>query len=220
MNDFIIDPGAIVISCQAAPDNPFRGSCLMALMGRAAAAGGAGGIRANGAADIVAIRDVVQLPIVGLNKIGDPSGVFITPTYESAAEVVSAGADLVALDGTRRPRPGGQSLNKLVAQIHADLGVPVMADVDSYEAGVEARLAGADFVATTLSGYTGGPVPSGPDVDLVGRLVAGLDCPVVAEGRYWTPEDVRAAFAAGAYAVVVGTAVTNPMAITRRLVGR
>jgi N-acylglucosamine-6-phosphate 2-epimerase len=104
-----------------------------------------------------------------------------------------------------------------VAEIRA-LGVEVMADADSLAAGVAAREAGADLVATTLSGYTSGAVPPGPDLELVAQLAAAVDCPVVAEGRYWTPDDVRAGFDAGAYAIVVGTAITNPLAITRRFV--
>ncbi len=93
-----------------------------------------------------------------------------------------------------------------------------MADVDCLQAGVMAARAGADLVATTLSGYTGIETPDLPDIELVAGLVREVSCPVVAEGRYWSPQEVRLAFAAGAHAVVVGTAITNPMAITRRLV--
>ena len=213
----ILKRGTLVVSCQAAPGNPFFSPELMALMARAAEAGGAGAIRANGAADVAAIRAVTGLPIIGLNKLGDPGGVFITPTFESAIEIVEAGADLIALDGTLRPRPSGR-LGQQISRIHDELGVPVLADVDCFEAGVAARAEGADLVATTLSGYTNSDSPSGPDVELVRRLAAELDCPVVAEGRISTPEDVRAVSDAGAYAVVVGTAITNPMEITARLV--
>jgi N-acylglucosamine-6-phosphate 2-epimerase len=90
--------------------------------------------------------------------------------------------------------------------------------VDSFEAGLAARDAGADLVATTLSGYTDGSPSAGPDVELVSRLAARLDCPVVAEGRIRTPDDVRTMFAAGAYAVVVGHAITDPLDLTARLV--
>jgi N-acylglucosamine-6-phosphate 2-epimerase len=210
-------PRSIVVSCQAGPDDPLHGSESMALMARAAVAGGAAAIRANGAADVAAIRAAVDVPILGINKLGDPRGVFITPDVEAAAAVVAAGADVVALDGTLRPRPDGRPLREHVAEIHERLEVEVMADVDSLEAGVAARAAGADLVASTLSGYTGSAVPDGPDVALVARLAAALDCPVVAEGRYWTPDDVRAGFDAGAHAIVIGTAITNPTAITRRL---
>jgi N-acylglucosamine-6-phosphate 2-epimerase len=191
----------------------------MALMAQAAEAGGAGAIRANGPADVAAIRAVTDLPIIGLHKLGDPAGVFITPTYESAAGVVAAGADLVALDATLRPRPDGHRVDRQIARIHRELGVPVMADVDSLDAGLAARDAGADLVATTLSGYTNGRTPTGPDVELVRQLAAKLDCPIVAEGRIRTPEDVRSVCDAGAYAVVVGHAITNPMDLTARLVG-
>ncbi|GAA0574053.1 putative N-acetylmannosamine-6-phosphate 2-epimerase [Kribbella sandramycini] len=215
---FVIAPGTLVVSCQAAPGNPFHSAERMALMARAAEAGGAGAIRANGAEHIAAIRAATTLPIIGINKLGDPAGVFITPTFESAVGIVAAGADLVALDGTLRPRPNGTRLDQQIARIHAELGVPVMADVDSLEAGIAARDAGADLVASTLSGYTNGQIPTGPDVELVRQLAAKLDCPIVAEGRVRTPDDVRAVCEAGAYAVVVGHAITNPMDITARLV--
>jgi N-acylglucosamine-6-phosphate 2-epimerase len=211
-------PRSIVVSCQAAADNPLHGPASMALMAKAAVAGGAAAIRANGAADVAAIHAAVAVPILGIDKVGDPGGVFITPDVEAAARVVAAGADVVALDGTLRPRPDGRPLRDQVAEIHERFRVEVMADVDSFEAGVAARAAGADVVATTLSGYTAGRVPDGPDVELVERLSAALDCPVIAEGRYRTEADVRAGFDAGAYAIVVGTAITNPTEITRRLV--
>jgi N-acylglucosamine-6-phosphate 2-epimerase len=215
----ILQAGSLVVSCQAGPGNPLQAPEPMALMARAAEAGGAGAIRANGASDVAAIRAVTKLPIIGLNKVGDPAGVFITPTYESAVGIVEAGADMVALDGTLRPRPDGEGLARQISRIHSELGVPVLADVDTLEAGLAARDAGADVVATTLSGYTNGRTPMGPDVELVRQLVAKLDCPIVAEGRIRTPDDVRAVCEAGAYAVVVGYAITNPMDITARLVG-
>jgi N-acylglucosamine-6-phosphate 2-epimerase len=210
---------SIVVSCQPGAGSPLRGPQAMALLAQAAVAGGAAAIRANGVGDIAAIRRaVVGIPILGINKIGDPRGVFITPTVGSAAEIVAAGADAIALDGTLRPRPDGQTLSGQIAQIKQLMPIEVMADVDSLEAGVAAREAGADLVATTLSGYTGNGVPADPDIELVARLVAAVDCPVVAEGRYWSAEQVQAAFDAGAHAVVIGAAITNPMAITRRFV--
>lgn len=219
MSDAVFPFHSIVVSCQAGPDNPLHGPGPMTLMARAAEAGGAAGIRANGPADVAAISAAVSVPVLGINKTGDRDGVYITPTFEAAAAVVRAGATVVALDGTTRPRPGGGSLAGLIAEIHDRLGVPVMADVDTPAAGRYARDAGADLVGTTLSGYTGGPMDGdGPDLALVRALAGELDCPIVAEGRYWTRDDVLAGFDAGAHTVVVGTAVTNPMAITRRLV--
>lgn len=209
---------ALVVSCQARPDSPVYGPEPMALMAAAAVAGGADGIRANGPADIAGIRGQVEVPIIGINKLGDRNGVYITPSVDAAREVVNAGADLVAIDGTSRPRPDGSSLAEQIRGIHQELGVAVMADVDSLAAGEAAQEAGADLVASTLAGYVGsGDVPDGPDIDLVAQLAKRLDSPVIAEGRYWTPEHVAAAIAAGAHAVVVGTAVTNPTAITQRL---
>ena len=56
---------------------------------------------------------------------------------------------------------------------------------------------------------------SGPDLELVRRLAAGVSVPVVAEGRYQTPRQAAQAIDAGAYAVVVGTAITRPHLITK-----
>jgi putative N-acetylmannosamine-6-phosphate epimerase len=209
---------ALVVSCQAPPGSPLRAPAHMAAMARAALAGGARGIRAEGRADIEAIARAVELPVIGLRKVTVPdSDVYITPTLESAFDVVAAGAGVLAVDATLRPRPGGERADDFIRRLNRELDVPVLADVDTLEAGMRAREAGAAAVATTMSGHVGPtPAPDGPDVELVAELAERLDCPVVAEGRYRTPGEVRAAFAAGAFAVVVGTAITNPVALTQR----
>jgi N-acylglucosamine-6-phosphate 2-epimerase len=209
--------GGLVVSVQAPPGSPLRDPSHMAAIARAAELGGAAGIRAAGDDDVAAIRAAVALPLIGLRKRPlDGGRVLITPEASDAEAVAAAGADIVAVDATDRPRPGAAGGAELVAQL-GDLGVPVLADVDTREAGVAAREAGAAAAATTLSGYTGGPAPPGPDIELVRSLAGELDCPVVAEGRIATPEHVRAAFEAGAHAVVVGTAITEPIELTRRL---
>jgi putative N-acetylmannosamine-6-phosphate epimerase len=211
----------LVVSCQAAEGNPLRGPQYMAAMARAAAAGGAVGLRAEGPDDVAAVAQATGLPVIGILKTANqgPDCVYITPTYADAALVVAAGASIVATDGTARPRPDGRDLATLIRGIHDELGVPVMADVDSLESGQYAEQAGADVLGTTLSGYTGpGSVPAGPDMELLAQLLRNSSLPVIAEGRFWTPEDVVQAFALGAHAVVIGTAITNPLAITRRFV--
>jgi N-acylglucosamine-6-phosphate 2-epimerase len=211
--------GGLVVSVQAPPDSPLGGPGTMAAIARAAEAGGAVGIRAEGPDDVAAIGETVSVPVIGLRKRDHPrSPVRITPSVEDAREIVAAGADILAVDATMRARPDGSSTPEFIAAL-AELGVPVLADVDSFCAGVAAREAGAHAVATTLSGYTGdGPVPAEPDVELVGRLAGALDCPVIAEGRYGSCDTVRAALSRGAFAVVVGTAITDPFTLTRRFV--
>jgi N-acylglucosamine-6-phosphate 2-epimerase len=211
--------GGLVVSVQAQPGSPLATSGTMSAIARAAELGGAAGIRAEGPADIRAIKDAVSVPVIGLLKRDVPgSPVRITPDLGDARAVAEAGADVVAVDATLRPRSSGLTTGDFLAALVDELGAPVLADVDSLEAGVEACAAGADAVATTLSGYTGdGPTPDGPDLELVERLVREVDCPVLAEGRYATPDDVQAALEAGAFAVVVGTAITDPLTLTRRL---
>lgn len=213
-----IVPQGLIVSCQAPKGEPLHGSMIMAKMALAAEQGGAIAIRANGPGDIQAIAQEVRLPILGIYKMEYPdSPVYITPTFEEARQVAQAGAHVIALDATRRPRPKGEQLETLIARIHEELNLPVMADVAVYDEGIYAAELGADAVASTLSGYVeGSPKLPGPDLELVRRLAAALDVPVIAEGRYWTPEETRQAMDAGAYGVVVGTAITRPQTITKR----
>lgn len=217
MIDLDVFAGGVVVSCQARADNPLHGPVHMAAMAVAAERGGAVGIRAEGAADIAAIRAEVALPIIGIRKILDGRPVYITPTFETAREIAAAGADLIALDATLRDRDGGPGPGELIRYVREELGLPVMADCDSVASAVAAARAGAELVSTTLAGYTGAAVPREPDLALVTAMAEEVEVPVVAEGRLWSPADVAAAFDAGAWAVVVGTAVTNPMRITARL---
>jgi N-acylglucosamine-6-phosphate 2-epimerase len=212
--------GGLVVSCQAREGNPLHGPVFMAAMAAAAVAGGAVGIRADGVEDIRAIREAIgpEIPIMGISKLKLPDGsLFITPTVASAEEIIAAGANLVALEATTRPRPGGESLAQVVAGIHA-AGALAMADCGTFEDAKAAVEAGVDAVGTTMSGYVGGPKLDGPDFDLIERIAAELPVAVFAEGRVWTREDARRALDLGASFVVVGTAITNPQAITERFV--
>jgi N-acylglucosamine-6-phosphate 2-epimerase len=146
-------------------------------------------------------------------------GVYITPTLQDAYQVADAGADVVALDGTGRPRPDGLSLADTIAALRRDRDVLVMADVSTVDEGWLAEAAGADLVGTTLSGYTRhSPYQDGPDLALVSEIATTLRVPVIAEGRIARPEQAREAIERGAHAVVVGAAITRPSDITARFV--
>src|SRR5579864_3129465 len=142
--------GRIVVSCQAGPDSPLNAPHFIAALAQSAERGGAGGFRVDGPANINAVRAVTTLPILGINKITRPGfEVFITPTYADAKATVEAGASVVALDGTGRPRPGGEKLGDIIERLHTESNVPVMADVSTTDEGLQAIELGADLVATT-----------------------------------------------------------------------
>ncbi len=220
---FVLPRGAFVVSCQARADNPMHGPVFMAAIARAAEQGGAAGFRVNGPDDIRAVRAVSTRPIIGLVKrFSDAHDVYITPDVSDAVTAAEAGATLIAVDATQRSRDG-LPLAALIPAIKAATGCAVIADVATLADGVAAVGHGADAIATTLAGHTAGTVhrkASGPDLDLVSALVAATSLPVIAEGLYETPEQVADAFRRGAYAVVVGTAITNPREITRMFVQR
>jgi N-acylglucosamine-6-phosphate 2-epimerase len=206
--------GGLVVSCQAYPGEPMRHPETLTQIAEAAARGGAVGIRAQGLDDIRSIHHRVDLPQIGLWKDGTDD-VFITPTLAHALAVVEAGAEIVAIDGTRRPRPDGSTLAETVRRLHDETGALVMADIGSLDDALAAADAGADCVSTTLCGYTAErPKTDGPDLEALEATAARLTVPVFAEGRIHTPAQARACREAGAFAVVVGTAITHPTTIT------
>jgi len=212
----------LVVSCQARENEPLYGEGIMTRMALAAGMGGAVGIRADGSRDISDIKKRASLPVIGICKVKTEGyDVYITPTFDAARTIVLAGADIIAIDGTARPRPNGETLSSLIYRIHEELGLPVMADCSTLDEGLAAVIAGANAVSTTLSGYTSySPKMEKPDLELLKELIQKAKVPVVAEGRYHYPEQAGHAIQLGAYAVVVGSAITRPQEITKRFVNK
>lgn len=203
--------GGLVVSCQAPARSPLHEPAVIAAIAAAAVGQGAVGVRIDSPAHIQAVRSRVQVPIIGLWKQVDPtSEVYITPQFHHAQAVVEAGAAIVAIDATARPRPQGETLTDLIQRIHNELQRPVMADIDTLEAAIAAEAAGADIVGTTLYGYTADTQQeTPPGFDLLAAMVQRLTVPCLCEGGIASPEAARHALDLGAYSVVVGTAITG-----------
>lgn len=218
---------ALIVSCQAGEGEPL---CLpehIKALALSVIAGGAHGLRLEGAENIKAVRPLTTRPIIGLSKLKNITDaerlkrVYITATFEEAKGLALAGADMIAVDATLRPREGGQMLAELILEIHRLLKLPVMADVSGLDEALNAEALGADLVSTTLYGYTEETITTaepGPALELLEQLKAQLRVPVILEGRVWHPHEVTAAFERGAYAVVVGSAITRPQLITARFI--
>jgi len=203
----VLPPG-FVSSCQPVRGGWFDEPDIVVRYARASQAAGARALRIESLRDLQAVRPVTRLPIVGLVKREIPgTDVFITPTPDDVHALAEAGADVIAFDGTDRPRP--HTIEALLAATHA-AGKEAMADVATFEEGVAAWSAGCTYVGTTLSGYVpGSPELDGPDLELVRRLsLAGAR--TIAEGRIATPEQAREAMRLGAYGVTIGTAISRP----------
>ena len=210
----------LIVSCQARPGNPLRAPQHMAAMAEAAQLGGAVAIRADGPTDISAIKERVKIPVIGIYKTEPSAEIpYITPDFEHARDIAKLGVEIIALDATNRPRPNGVDVAELIKKIKDELGVLVMADIATFEEGVAAAKAGADLVATTLSGYTTySPFKDEPDLELIEKLKAEIDTPIIAEGRFNSPELLKAGIDAGAHAVVIGKAITNVTFSTQRFI--
>ncbi len=201
----------LIVSCQAPVDSPLHQPTVIAAIAQASINQRASGVRIDTPSHVSAVRQQVRAPIIGLWK-QEITGyeVYITPQFHHAAAIASSGADIIAIDATLRNRPGGETVATLIERIHEELGKQVLADVDTIEAAIAAEAAGADLVATTLYGYTAQTNHfSPPGFDLLTQLVQRLDIPAICEGGISSPQLARHALDLGAYAVVVGTAITG-----------
>ena len=215
----------VIVSVQAMPSEPlYKEDCMIAMM-QSVVKGGAAALRVAGVRDVINAKKLFKIPVIGITKpeVIPPNWreiVYITPTIKDAKDLIQAGADIIAFDGTSRPR-GENNLTQLIRFIKINKKI-AMADVSTLQEGISARILGADLVSTTLSGYTleSPEVSDQPDFSLLEKLVEALDCPVILEGRIWTPEQVDKAFSIGAHAVVIGSAITRPQLITKRFVNR
>ena len=213
--------GKVIISSQAMPNEPFYDeNCMLAMM-QSVINGGAAGLRVAGKRDVINAT-TFGVPVIGLTKPDKlpenwRSVVYITPGIKEVKDLIEAGADIIAFDGTSRPRPDGSTVEQLIQLIHL-AGRLAMADISTLEEGVNCIQLGADIISTTLAGYTdeSGEASETPDFELLENLVKSTDKPVFLEGRVWNPEEVKKAFELGAHSVVIGSAVTRPQLITKR----
>lgn len=206
----------LIVSCQALDEEPLHGPILMAGMARAAALGGAAGIRTNGVAEVEVISKLTGLPVIGIQKETDKAGLMcITPTFKHAKSLAEAGAQMIAVD-VRGVRPFGEPLAELLPRIRQELGVQVLADCATLADAQNAATIGVDALAPTF-GFKTNQLGIEPDFALL-KAMLELGVPVIAEGGFWYPEQVIQAFKLGVWSVVVGSAITRPMEITKRFV--
>ncbi|MGG5317429.1 N-acetylmannosamine-6-phosphate 2-epimerase [Enterococcus sp. AZ072] len=211
--------GQVIVSCQALENEPLYSSFIMSKMALAAKEGGAVGIRANSVADITAIKQEVDLPVIGLIKRDySDSAVYITPTIREVEELLTTSVEIVALDATKQERPNREQLSDLLARIH-EADRLAMADVSTLEEAVSADKMGFDLVSTTLAGYTAySRKTETPDFELLAEIVQQVKAPVIMEGHTDRPEQVTKALELGSFAVVVGSIITRPQVITQKYV--
>ena len=210
----------IIISSQAMPNEPlYEEKCMLAMM-KSVINGGAEVLRVAGARDVRNAKSL-GVTVIGLTKPDKlpenwRSVVYITPTLKEVNELIEADADIIAFDGTSRIRPNC-TLTDIINRIH-EAGKLAMADVSTLEEGINCANLGADIISTTLAGYTdqSGEAGDSPDFELLEKLVKIVDKPVILEGRIWEPKEIKKAFELGAYAVVIGSAVTRPQLIVKR----
>lgn len=215
--------GKMIVSCQAIPGEPLymEDDSVMYLMARAAKRAGTPAIRTSSIRDVAAVKKETGLPVIGLVKINYPGyDSYITPTMKEVDDLVAVGSDVVALDCTLRKRGDGTTINEFIAQIKEKYpDIILMADISNYEEGINAWKCGVDIVGTTMSGYTDYTSKKDePDYELMRRLSADMDIPVIGRGKIHYPEQAVKALQTGVWAIVVGGAITRPMEIAQRFI--
>jgi N-acylglucosamine-6-phosphate 2-epimerase len=211
--------GSLIVSCQAPPGDPLDHIETLTRIAMSVLQGGAGGLRANGVDCVTAFRRATTLPILGIQKRKIGSDISITPDFASARALANAGADVIALDCSAARHAEAELWPGLIARIHAELGMPVLADIATFDEAIAAEANGADAVATTLYGFT--PETAGVrsvNWSMVEKLARTLRTPLIVEGHISQPQEVGRALELGAFAVVVGSAITRPESITARFV--
>lgn len=211
----------MIVSCQAIPGEPLyvEEKSVMYLMARAAKKAGTPAIRTSSVRDVAAIKEETGLPVIGLIKTryeGYES--YITPTMKEVDELVNAGSDVVALDCTMRKRGDGRTVSEYIASIREKYpDIILMADISTYEEGMNAQQCGVDILGTTMSGYTAySRQGDGPDYELMSRLAEDASIPVIGEGKIHSPKQAVKALQTGVWAIVVGGAITRPLEIAQR----
>lgn len=208
----------LIVSCQAPTNSPLHEPSVIAAIAQACINAGAVGVRIDTPEHVRAVRQhLSSVPLIGLWKRQfSDSEVYITPRYQEAEAIALAGADIIAIDATLRQRPDGEKTAAIITRIHEELGKLVMADVDSIKSAIAAAEAGADLVGTTLYGYTVETKhQSPPGYSLLKAMVEQLEVPAICEGGIATPNMAQQALELGAYAIVVGTAITGVEAKVR-----
>jgi N-acylglucosamine-6-phosphate 2-epimerase len=210
----------LIVSCQAERDDPFNKPEYLAMFAKAAELGGACAVRVEGIQNIKTIKARINIPVIGIikGKFHD-NYLLLTPDFDDIENLIKCKCDLIAIDATKRVRPNGYTGFNFLNEVKKRYDIPIIADISNYNEGITAAGLGADFIATTLSGYTPDSIDhidvDNPDYDLISTLSSSLNIPIIAEGRIRTPSDAIKAIEFGAYSVVVGTTITSPKIITQ-----
>ena len=198
----------IIVSCQPNEGGPQDKTYIVVSMAKAAILGGCGGVRIEGEKNIRAVKKNISVPLIGIikNDIANYK-VRITPLLKDVDKIINSGADIIAYDATNRKRPF--STKEIIFKIKKANRL-AMADCSNVDDAKNAILEGADIIGTTLAGYVGKQVKDTdkPNIKLV-KEFAKLNCFVMAEGRYNSPDLARKAILAGADAVTIGSAITR-----------
>ncbi len=211
--------GGLVVSCQASEGTPMNTPEFIAAQAMTVESAGAKAIRAQGIGNVERVVQSVNVPVIGLVKsYTSDSDVYITPTVKDVLALERAGAHMVAVDATQRSRFGGFTLEEFYENVRKQTDIPLLADIDSLENALNAEALGFNAIATTLNGYTDFPNNGLPNIDLVLQIAQKIKVPLIAEGGFANPQQVGLAISNGAWAVCVGTAITNPYLLTKYFV--
>lgn len=214
--------GGLIVSCQMEKHAPCYSEDSVELMAKAAVWAGACALRINGVDNVKKIKSLFDIPVIGLVKVfRTDTEVFMTPTMNEVEQLIEAKADVIAIDGTDRLIDNHPAMNIIVEIKKKYPNVLILADVRDEVDAVQSLELGADMVAPTFYRFKKDAKSTDlPDWEMFAKMCRACKDKgiVLMEGKIWTPDDAIRALHYGAYAVVVGSAITRPHLIARRFV--
>lgn len=210
----------LFVSCQPYKDESYYTKDFILNMAFAAKMGGAKGLRIEGVENILYIKKEIDLSIIGIikNKIEGKER-YISPNIESIDKIIRTNCEFIAIDYTLRDKCDKNYYIKISKHVHEQSDCKIVADVSTIK---EAKLSidcGADFVSTTLCGYTYDTKDKKlPALDLI-RHISNVGIKnLIAEGGYSKHSQYVKALEWGAKIVVIGTAITRPHLIVKKII--
>ena len=210
----------LFVSCQQYKNEEYYTAKFIQSMAFAAKLGGAKGLRIEGAENIIFVKKKIDLPVIGLiKKKMKGKERYICPDIESIDKILETNCEFIAIDFTLRDNCNKYYYTKVTKLIHEKSDCKIVADISTIK---EAKLAienGADFVSTTLCGYTNKTKDRKlPDLNLIQQISKEGIRNLIAEGGYSNHSHYIRALELGAKIIVIGTAITRPHLIVKKII--
>jgi len=209
----------LFVSCQPYKNEKYFTPAFILNLAYAAELGGAKGLRIEGVEHINYLKKYINLPIIGLIKRSIKNKErHICPELIDIDEILKTNCEYIAIDFTFRDNLDKGYYEKITEHIRKKNKCEIIADISNL---AEARIAfnlNVDYISSTLRGYTSYTKSVKlPDIKFINQLKSIGINNIIAEGGYSSNLEYNKALESGAKIVVIGTAITRPHLIIKKI---